>query len=150
MDETVIIRPYQSSNLKDVITLLQLNTPKYFAPEEEKDLHHYLQYEKEQYYVLTAGDEVAGCGGINFSADGATAKISWDIFHPQHQGKGYGTLLLQYRIQQIKSNPQVQTISVRTSQLVYLFYQRNGFVLKEIAKDFWAPGFDMYYMVYAD
>lgn len=150
MNEAPVIRPYQPADQPAVLDLLRQNTPQFFAPEEEKDLLHYLQHEREQYYVVAAAGAVVGCGGINFSADGTVGKISWDIFHPQHQGKGLGSLLLQYRIQKLKATPQVQAITVRTSQLVYSFYQKNGFTLKEVVKDYWAPGFDLYFMEYGE
>jgi [ribosomal protein S18]-alanine N-acetyltransferase len=55
-------------------------------------------------------------------------------------------LLTQYRINRIKEIDTVEIISVRTSQLVFKFYEKFGFVLKEIAKDYWAEGLDMYRM----
>jgi ribosomal protein S18 acetylase RimI-like enzyme len=42
----------------------------------------------------------------------------------------------------------ITTIMVRTSQLAYKFYEKNGFILKEIEKDYWAKGFDLYSMTY--
>jgi hypothetical protein len=35
---------------------------------------------------------------------------------------------------------------VRTSQVAYQFYQKAGFDLEKIEKDFWAKGFDLYQM----
>jgi len=65
---------------------------------------------------------------------------------PQYQGMGFGSRLTEFRIEMIKQLPNVKRISVRTSQLAYKYYERFGFVLEEVKKDFWAPGFDMYRM----
>ncbi|NAA11186.1 GNAT family N-acetyltransferase, partial [Escherichia coli] len=42
----------------------------------------------------------------------------------------------------------IQKITVRTSQLAYKFYEKQGFTLKEIQRDYWAKDFDMYSMEY--
>lgn len=96
------------------------------------------------------GHTIAGCGGINFSENGSTGKISWDILYPQYQGKGLGTTLLHYRINKLKEMEHIKAITVRTSQLVYRFYEKNGFVLQEVVKDYWAKGFDLYQMNYVE
>ena len=55
---------------------------------------------------------------------------------------------MRYRIEKIKSINGIQKITVRTSQLAYKFYEKQGFTLKEIRKDYWAKGYDMYSMEY--
>ncbi|MFC6998509.1 GNAT family N-acetyltransferase [Rufibacter roseus] len=140
------IREYTASDKPMVLHLLRLNTPEYFSPEEEPDLDHYLEHEIEQYFVVEVEGEVVGCGGYNFSEDLTVGKISWDIIHPDYQGRGVGGQLLRFRIDRLKELKHVQVISVRTSQLVYKFYERNGFTLLEVVKDYWAPGFDLYRM----
>jgi len=148
MNNDAIIREYRETDEQAVVELLRLNTPRYFAPEEEKELVHYLHHEIDQYFVLELEGSIVGCGGINFTEDGTTGRISWDILHPSHQGKGLGRRLLQHRVKKLKDLPQIQIISVRTSQLVYPFYEKNGFVLVEVVTDYWAPGFDLYRMIY--
>jgi len=140
------IRKYTANDREDVLHLLRLNTPLYFSPSEEKDLVYYLDNEVEHFYLIESGHDLVGCGGFNFSDDLSVGKISWDIFHPDKQGKGFGSLLTKYRIDKLKSYDSVKTISVRTSQLVYKFYEKFGFELKETVKDYWAEGFDLYRM----
>jgi len=141
-----MIREYQDSDKNAVLNLLRLNTPKYFAPEEEKDLDDYLDNERELYFVIIFDNKLVGCGGINFADNNTRGKISWDILHPDYQGKSIGTQLLKHRIEILKPMENIQKISVRTSQITYKFYENNGFELFEIIKDYWAKGFDLYNM----
>lgn len=150
MNDLITIREYEPGDKETVMNLIRLNTPGYFAPEEETDLRNYLDYERELYYVLLWNGRIAGCGGINFADGKTTGKISWDILHPEYQRRSLGTQLLLYRINKLKSIGNIQKIIVRTSQLVYKFYEKHGFELQEIRKDYWAKGIDMYYMVYKD
>ncbi|WP_394330762.1 GNAT family N-acetyltransferase [Cesiribacter andamanensis] len=68
------------------------------------------------------------------------------LFHPEAQGRGLGSQLLAHRLAMLRQHPEVATIVVRTSQLVYRFYEKGGFTLKEVVQEYWAPGFDLYYM----
>jgi len=140
----MIIREYTVSDKPRLVELLKLNTPKFFSPNEEKDLLYYLDNEADNYFVLVVEDKVVGCGGFNLTEDGKTAKISWDIFDPNCQGKGLGSALTQFRIEKIKENKEIKTLSVRTSQLVYPFYEKFGLKLREVVKDYWDEGFDLY------
>ncbi len=146
MPEKPLIRLYQPQDKEALLQLFRLNTPLYFAPEEEKDLILYLDNYSENHFVLEQEGEILGCGGFNFSDDRHTGKISWDIIHPAQQGKGLGSLLTQYRIDKLKSFPEITCISVRTSQVAFRFYEKLGFTLREVVKDYWAEGFDMYRM----
>lgn len=150
MNELITIREYEPTDKDAVMNLIRLNTPEYFAPQEENDLSRYLDNERELYYVLLLDREIAGCGGINFADGMTTGKISWDMIHPTCQGKSLGTKLMQYRIDKLKSFGSIQRITVRTSQLAYRFYEKQGFELKEIKKNYWAEGYDLYSMEYRD
>lgn len=147
-DDAINIREYVPSDKEAVLKLIRLNIPQYFAPEEETDLSNYLDNEREHYYVLLSGMEIIGCGGINMADDGTRGKISWDIVHPDWQRRSLGSLLLKHRLNVLNSMG-IKRITVRTSQVAYQFYQKRGFVLKNIKKDYWAKGFDMYAMEYA-
>ena len=138
------IRNYQTADNEQIIELLQLNTPKYFSVDEEKDLVDYLANHASNYYVVEIEGKLVGCGGFNLSNEGKLARISWDIIHPLSQGKGVGIALTIYRIEKIKEIKTVETLSVRTSQLVYKFYQKFGLKITENVKDHWGAGLDLY------
>ena len=142
----MIIRKYTNSDRQNILKLLRLNTPEYFSPNEESDLIYYFDNHAHNYYVIEMDENIVGCGGYNLTEDGKTAKISWDIFHPDYQGKGLGSTLTKFRIRKIQEIENVDTISVRTSQLVYKFYEKFGFETREITKDYWDAGFDLYRM----
>ena len=148
MTNIITIRDYEPKDKNEAINLIRLNTPEYFAVEEEEDLNKYLETERELYYVLLYDQKIVGCGGINFAEKNTIGKISWDIFHPDYQGKSLGTKLLKHRIDKLNSIESIQKITVRTSQVAYKFYEKQGFELFEIKKDYWADGFDMYNMKY--
>ena len=148
MDRHIVIREYEPADKEAVLSLIRANTPEYFAPEEEADLSRYLDCEREWFYVLLFDGKIVGCGGINLADERTTGKISWDILHPEYQGRSLGTRLLGFRIEKLGSLGGIRRITVRTSQLAFGFYRKQGFVLKEVKKDYWAEGFDLYAMEY--
>lgn len=144
----ITIREYEPKDKHDVIDLIRLSTLDYFAAHEEKDFNRFLETERELFYVLLMDGKIAGCGGINFADNRTTGIISWDIIHPAHRGKSLGTILMNHRMEQFRSMRAIQKITVRTSQVAYRFYEKQGFELLEIVKDYWAEGFDLYNMDY--
>lgn len=148
--KSTVIQPYQINDKSELLQLIDLNTPNYFAASEKVDFEKYLLNELELYYVIMSQDKIIGCGGINFESKKTIGIISWDIIHPEYQGKGFGKELLRYRISVLQSMTSIQKIIVRTSQITYEFYQKQGFQLKEIVPNFWAEGFDLYFMEYGN
>ncbi|MBC5775486.1 GNAT family N-acetyltransferase [Pontibacter sp. KCTC 32443] len=141
-----MIRPYTPTDKPSLIALLKLNIPLYFAEAEEADFIEYLEQHLEDYFVVEEDNIIVGAGGINYFPDEKLVRISWDIVHPAYQGKGIGSSLMQHRINYIRKQPGVNLIVVRTTQLVYPFYQKMGFKLVKTERDYWAEGFDLYEM----
>ncbi|MCG9972778.1 GNAT family N-acetyltransferase [Christiangramia crocea] len=141
-----MIRRYVPEDKSKVKDLLKRNTPEYFDPSEERELEKYLDEEIEDYFVFEQNSQIVGAGGINYFPKEKLARISWDIIDPELQGQGIGRKLAQHRIDHIKKNTGVDLIIVRTSQLAYRFYEKMGFELEKIERDFWAKGFDLYQM----
>ena len=82
-----------------------------------------MQWSLKKTFLIPIGHDV-GCGGINFAENKTIGKISWDIIHPDFQGKSLGTKLLKYRIEVLKTIPGIQKITVRTLQVAYKFYEK--------------------------
>ncbi len=146
MGSQSLIRPYVTQDKSILIDLLRLNTPKYFGIEEENDFILYLENEIESYFVVEENQQIVGCGGINLNLEKRFGIISWGIIHPDFQGQKIGSELLKYRIEFLKRAYDLEKIIVRTSQLVFRFYEKHGFELKEIHRDYWAKDLDMYLM----
>ena len=140
------IRPYILSDKSAVINLLRLNTPTFFAPAEERDFEQYLECELEDYFVVIEKDKIIGCGGINYFPSEKLARISWDMVDSTMHGKGIGKQLVEHRLQLLRKNSEINLIVVRTSQHTFQFYGKMGFEIKQVEKDFWAEGFDLYEM----
>lgn len=141
-----MIRPFQKSDILALLMLLDLNIPRYFDPSEAADYEDYLNREVEDYFVMEEAGEIIGAGGINYFYKKAEARISWDVVHPAHQGKGIGKALTIYRINHIKDRSDITAICVRTSQMAHKFYEKAGFKLEKIENDYWAKGFHLYLM----
>ncbi len=141
-----MIRRYTKNDKPKLIELLRQNTPQYFAVSEESDFENYLDKEVEDYFVYEEKSQIIGAGGINYFLSEKLARISWDIIDPKSQGKGIGKQLAQFRINHLKKNPEIEIISVRTSQFAYKFYEKMGFELEKVEKDFWAKNFHLYQM----
>ena len=144
--QKLTIRSFQKSDLNRALEILKLNIPKYFAQEELLDFKKYIDNEIDQYFVAEINNRLIGCGGINFEHENKLAKIAWDFVDPEYHKKGIGTQLLQHRIKYIKDEFPEYRIIVRTSQMTFEFYKKQGFKLTEIKKNYWADGFDLYLM----
>ena len=145
-----MIRQYTPKDQPSLVAILRMHIPAFFHPSEEADLIDYLEHKTEDYFVIEAKGSVVGGGGINCNLSEKRAFISWDFIHPDYLGQGLGKQLLFHRIDHIRSMYPAFLIAVRTSQMSFQFYEKLGFNLEFINKDFWAEGYDMYYMTWKD
>lgn len=141
-----MFRPYKPEDAAQVLHLLQQNTPTFFAPEEAADLERYLAQEIEDYFVFEDNGTLLAAGGTNYFPQDKLALLSWDIVAPHAQGQGLGRQLVQHRIAHLQYPAGIEQLLVRTSQLAYRFYEKMGFSLELVKRDYWAQGFDLYQM----
>ncbi len=141
-----MIRAFKISDREALCSILNLNIPTFFDPSELNDFKHYIDFNKEDYFIFEEDQKILGGGGINYFPDRMAARISWDFIHPDYHGKGIGKQLLQHRIDFIKQQNKFTTIEVRTSQFATEFYAKTGFKLIKVTENYWAEGFDLYLM----
>lgn len=141
-----MFRTYNQQDKPQLLQLIRLNTPHYFDSSEEALFAAYLNEKVEDYFVLEDGEQVLGCGGLNYEENGTAAIMAWGMIHPDHHGKGLGTTLVKHRLGVLKQKPLVNKCVVRTSQHTYRFYEKMGFVVKHTQKAFWGPALDLYHM----
>jgi N-acetylglutamate synthase-like GNAT family acetyltransferase len=110
----IIIREFKKTDIEDVLNVFKKNVPDYFAIEEEKELKDYLTNKVDKYYVIQLDNKIIGSGGINYPSP-SVAKISWDIIDPFYHNQGFGTKLLNYRLNILSDNKNLEQIIVRTS-----------------------------------
>lgn len=143
-----MIRKFAENDRADLINIFKLNTPKFFDPNEQKDFKAYLNDYSEYYFVIEQNGVIAGGGGLKFQNDKKIVRISWDLLHPDFQGRGLGSELLLHRLNWLREcmaqHPNLQKIESWTSQVSVKFYEKFGFVTREIKKNFWGQGLDLY------
>ncbi len=139
-----IIRSYTTTDRDAIIELFLLNTPAFFCEEEQQDLERFLDSEIENFFVVEEDGAVVACGWSNIKEN--TGFLSWYIVHPDHQGKGLGKILALHNLTILQANPDLDNIEVRTSQLVYPFYEKLGFKLIGTQDHYWGQNMHLYHM----
>ena len=150
------IRDYTTSDRNDCIELFKSNIPDFFDPSEllqfETWLDKAIKNEHPEnlvfYFVLENSGRIMGCGGFYLNLERMQAGMIWGMVSHAYHGNGFGKRLLEFRIQKIRSLSPKATIMLDTSQHSYPFFEKLGFKLTTITKDFYGNGLDRYDMTY--
>ncbi len=140
------IRPYHHSDQKELLEIFNFNVPKHFAPHEVAEFIGYLEIKSKTYLTIEFENKIIGGVGYEMRASDKSGRINWIFLHPDFSNKGYGKKAVEYCLAILKADPAVDILIVRTYQLAYQFFEKLGYGLIKIEKDYWAPGFDLYLM----
>ncbi|BDS10617.1 GNAT family N-acetyltransferase [Aureispira anguillae] len=142
------IQPYSSEYKEQCLVVFKSNIPQYFLLEELKEFSDWLDQKASdgRYYIALQQDVVVACGGYFCDKNRNKLGLSWGMVHVNLQGTGIGTRLTQYRIQKMMAEFPNETYMIDTSQHTFGFYQKLGFVTKEITPNGFGEGMDKYYM----
>jgi N-acetylglutamate synthase-like GNAT family acetyltransferase len=153
----VSIRPYLAKDRQACHAIFESNCPKYFDADEIVGLENWLNGQDsgqityqtssaDYFYVLEENLEIQACGGFYIVKDKPNVNMVWGMVNQNHHKKGYGSLLFQHRINQIKMLYSEYKIVLDTSQHTYSFFEKFGFKIHKITKDEYGPGLDRYDM----
>lgn len=143
---TYHIRQYQQSDIEKVLEIFRLNTPAYFDPSEESGLIKYLEAKGNYFYVAVKESGIIGGGGHDLPINQTHAMLSWYFVHPNVYGQGIGTALVRQNWESVSMKTHINKLIVRTSQFAYPFFEKHGFETIEVKIDYWAKGYDLYFM----
>ncbi|MFT2720379.1 GNAT family N-acetyltransferase [Deinococcus sp. A31D244] len=121
--------------------------PDLFAPEEHLEFAEFLKTMNDPYFVIEDGEHLVACGGVFLRGDGRTAGLSWGMVERSKHRRGYGRALLQIRLDWLRVHaPEVEALTIDTSQHSAPFFAHMGFETQEVEQDFYAPGLDRHVM----
>lgn len=141
---------YHSVDYGACMALFDSNCPGAFHPAERQDFEAFL-LDLPGPYLLMKHQEfgLIGCGGYAFNQQQQSAELCWGMVHPRHQKQGYGTALLQERLDRIRINPEIVSVTLCTAQDTVAYYWRFNFQIQQTITDGFAPGADRVDMVLA-
>ena len=141
-----MIRPYKSSDKPRLLEIFKLNTPEYFDCSEEKDFLEYLEENGDTYLTIEMNKVIVGGIGYYVNESDRSGQITWIFFDPGHSGQGLGRQAVEYCLAILNKDERVERLTVRTSQLAYKFFEKFGYQINRIEKDYWGLGLDLYEM----
>jgi N-acetylglutamate synthase-like GNAT family acetyltransferase len=144
-ENRIVIRKIRRYEIPDVKKLFLLNSPLYFDPLQQENLSDFLDKHFQNYLIIELDNEIIGGGGYWVSYT-KTAFINWLMVPPAFKNQGFGSLILQQIIREIRKNKSIRTIEALTSQYSYNFFLKHGFMQIDMRKDFWGDGLDLHKM----
>ncbi len=141
-----MIRPYKPNDKEDLLKIFSLNTPKYFDKNELNDFEEYLEEKAETYLTIEVDNNIVGGTGYYINKNDKSGRITWIFFEPKHSGQGLGKQSMEYCLELLGKDHRVEKFIVTTSQLAYKFFEKFGYSINRIEKDYWGKGLDLYEM----
>lgn len=152
------IRPYTPDDRTRCLDIFRSNCPPYFDPAEEVlftrcldrlDLDQIIhpQAEASQFFVLVHQEIILACGGYYIVRGQPVAAMAWGMVDHAFHRQGFGSTLLQFRIDHLRSYYPTHQLRLDTSQHTYPFFERFGFRVTKVTTDGYGSGLDQVDMV---
>ena len=142
-----MIRPYRSIDKEDLLKVFRLNVPKFFDKKEITDFEKYLDQNGETYLTIEVDNTIVGGTGYCINEDDKSGRITWIFFDPSYAGHGLGKQSVEYCLKLLSKDSKVEKFIVTTSQFAYKFFEKFGYTINRIEKDYWGIGLDLYEML---
>ena len=144
----LLLQKYHSDYFEYCVSIFKTNTPDFFDYSEQSLFENYLLKKEIQYYVLfNVDNRLVGSGGYAYNHNSNTVDLCWGIIDRNYHKNGFGRYLTDHRIQKITTEYPKADILLNTSQHTFKFYEKFGFNITKITKDYYAVGLDRYDMI---
>lgn len=149
------IRDYTTADHLACLNAFKSNVPLYFTVEEVSDFDAFLtnyetQHENEMesthYYVIEKDNQIIGCGGFGDRYRDGIITLTWGLIHCDFHKQGFGAMLLDYRLSEIKKVAPNNTVFIDTTQHSAPFFEKFGFKTTKITDNFYSEGLHRYDM----
>ncbi len=135
------IRTFKESDEAGCVAIFNSIDDDFFAQLNADDFRRWilrsLNTDNHFYYVVEDEGEMVGCGGFIIREDVSEAIVAWGMVHPDHQKKGYGLELLEFRINEIKKRmAHGKIVTLDTTQQTYEFFEKLGFKVVRIQEGY--------------
>ena len=128
--------------------LFKSNVPIFFHTSEQILFQDYLLKEKTNYYLLfNSNNKLVASGGYEVEEKPNTIVLTWGMVDSSYHKNGYGRFLTEFRLNSIYNNFPKSDIILNTTQKTFQFYEKFGFKLVSIKKDYYGVGLDRYDMI---
>ena len=141
----IAIRDYAPSDAAACLGLFDGNTPGYFAADERALFEAFLRRDDHEIFVAEESGIVVGCGGFKLNEYGV-GYLVWGVVAAAWHGRGVGSALLRWRLEQMRAIPHAWCALLDTSQRTAGFFARFGFHAYRTVADGYVAGLDKVYM----
>lgn len=133
-------RSYVPADKPGCLEIFRSNTPDFFGVHEEPEFADFLERAPCPYFVLQVDNQLIGCGGYFIDEEKRMGRMCWGMVRHSFHKKNYGKYLLLKRLEAISQLPQIEQVSMDTSQHSKGFFEKLGFIILEVEQDGYFPG----------
>ena len=141
-----LIRSFRPEDRKSLINIFRKNTPRFFGVNEQADYEAYLDQNSSTYLSVEIDKVIVGGAGYFVKKEDNSGRITWIFFDPEYTGHGLGRTVVKQCLHLLSQDFRVNKFVVTTSQLSHGFFEKFGFELVRIEKDYWSTGLHLYEM----
>ena len=140
----VQIRIYTPDDRTACLNIFRSNVPTYFAASDEMEFAPFIDDVRERFWVIDVDGQVRACGGLAVCyPEPEIATLCWGMVAQNLQRQGIGKALLEFRMREIATQwPSIRRVRITTTQVVQVFYERQGFAAVYVEPGGYGPGLD--------
>lgn len=121
----LIIHPYHSEYKEHCLSLFDLNSPEFFAPNERSDFNNFLNRADDSYLIVLLDGEPVGCFGLSELQSSRQGRISWIMADPNRHGQGIGRSMMDWIISR-SIDLSIEELLIAASHISEPFFARFG------------------------